>query len=54
MVRPRVLTLSLSHGLKLVALLVALALGGCATPTTIPGHQDPEIWRPQNVEYPLP
>lgn len=39
----------------LIALVAALLLTSCATqPTNPPGHQDPEIWRPENVEYPLP
>lgn len=52
MVRPRLL---------ICALLAALLLAGCSTPTTptpppaaVPGHQDPEIWRPQNPVYPMP
>lgn len=38
------------------AILVALLLAGCATPPapTVPGHQDPEIWRPVNPKYPMP
>lgn len=40
------------------AVCYALAMTGCATTppaaTTIPGHQDPEIWRLINPHYPLP
>ena len=37
-------------------LLAALFLAGCATQpaATFPGHQDPEVWRPQKPVYPMP
>ncbi len=37
------------------ALLAALLLAGCVTkPATVPGHQDPEVWRPKKPSYPMP
>lgn len=38
------------------ALIAALLIAGCATQpaTPFPGHQDPEIWRPQKPVYPMP
>lgn len=54
MVRPRVL--SLTMWLLCVALSAAvLCGGGCAHAPAVPGnHQDPEVWRPINPQYPLP
>lgn len=40
----------------IVALFIALLVAGCSTPpaATVPGHQDPEIWRPKKPVYPMP
>jgi len=38
-------------------LLIALVATGCATTqpaATIPGHEDPIIWRPIKPHYPMP
>lgn len=38
------------------AILVACLAAGCTTQqaAVVPGHQDPEIWRPINPTYPMP
>ena len=42
---------------NLIALILALALGGCATTSTPPivdPNADPEVWHARNPQYPMP